>query len=122
MPAEQLTPEQLNLREVTAKWLNLSHTSLLDTKPIEEFDWFWNQTNEWTQNYFRQLADSLLAIQQAAGAVLKDSDQSEPDSNKCPPLPYENKMGIRFMTWGECWEQVQKEGFVKVQPLTGGKS
>ena len=94
MTAEQLTPEQLNLREVTAKWLNLSHTSLLDTKPIEEFDWFWNQTNEWTQNYFRQLAASLLAIQQAAGAVLKDSDQT---------------------TEGD------DEVLFTVQPLTGGK-
>ena len=96
MTAEQLTPEQLNLREVTAKWLNLSHTSLLDTKPIEEFDWFWNQTNEWTQNYFRQLADSLLAIQQAAGAVLiVDVKHKEEDG----------------------WVRTG----ISVQPLTGGK-
>jgi len=115
MPAEQLTPEQEHLREVTAKWLNLSHTSLLDTKPIEEFDWFWNQTNEWTQNYFRQLADSLLAIQQAAGAVLKDSDQDSQVSKTHESCLY-------CQGYKDAVLDLTDRKFVKVQPLTGGKS
>jgi hypothetical protein len=125
----KLTPEQKQLLEVTAKWLDLSRTSLLDTKSTEELDWYWNQTNEWIKTYFRQLAASLLAIQQAAGAVLKDSDQKLPKSNYTGVQHYESFSSIEqeekamsaTMGYEKAQEDMLTARFVKVQPLIGGR-
>ena len=64
MPAEQLTPEQEHLREVTAKWQFqkcCSHRGI---------DLKWEDMSFEIQDDYRDSAASLLAIQQAAGARL----------------------------------------------------
>jgi hypothetical protein len=113
-----MTKEQKQLLEATAKKLYMLGSNLGEKKAGE----IWERSkipppykDDW-RNAARIDALSLLKVQQAAGAVLKDSDQTEPE-----PLPEEKpEWGIspvRFLMWTDCWEAVQANKFVKVIPL-----
>ena len=101
----KLTPEQERLLEVTAKWLFESYSMSPE-----------RYADLWPKKLWFDLAVSLLKVQQAAGAVLKDSNQK---------LPANRYSGAKIGNFYQCWKNAQedtlKAGFVKVQPLTGGK-
>ena len=102
-----LTPEQEHLREETIKWL-------------QKFN---NQTPFCGIHFYTNAADSLLTIQQAAGAVLKDSDQYLPSNPYNDNINYLTDKGYGLYLGFAHGQKdlIEQQGFVKVQPLTGGK-
>ena len=106
---EQLTPEQEHLREVTAKWLHDFNTHTDDD--AKEWD---KLTQSEKEGYFEWVAD-LEKVQQAAGAVLKDSDQDSQVSKTHESCLY-------CQGYKDAVLDLTDRKFVKVQPLTGGKS
>jgi hypothetical protein len=102
MTAEQLTPEQEHLREETIKWL-------------QKFN---NQTPFCGINFYTNAADSLLTIQQAAGAVLRDSDQTMEFARV--DIKDKPEVGRFYDGYKAAQVDLAEARFVKVQPLTGG--